>query len=56
MKFFKPMTLAEAREFARKLEDEKRRLYLIGDKSGGDFLKMALSDIYFFTDNLTKDY
>lgn len=56
MKFFKSMALAEAREFARKLENEKRRLYEIGDKNGGDFLKAALADIYFFTDNLTKDY
>lgn len=56
MKFFKPMLLADAKDFARRLTDEKRRLYEIGDKSGGDFLKMLLDDIYFFTDNLTKDY
>lgn len=49
MKLFKPMT----KEEAIKLYNEIKEAYK-GQKSS--FASICLEDIYFFTDELTKDY
>ena len=43
---FKPMALAEAKEFYKKLKAE----------SPNTIVKIAMEDIWFFTDGLKKDY
>lgn len=44
---FKPMTLAEAKEFYEHLKVESK---------SNPVLAIAMDDIWFFTDGLTKDY
>ena len=48
MKIFKPMSLEEAKEFYEKLKTESKN----GPNS---LLKIAMDDIWFFTDGLTKN-
>jgi hypothetical protein len=57
MKIFKPMPLDEAKEFYEKLKEESNRLKEEG-KPPRDYtiLKIAMDDIWFFTDGLQKDY
>lgn len=57
MKIFKPMSLEEAKEFYEKLKEESNRLKEEG-KQPRDYtiLKIAMDDIWFFTDGLQKDY
>ena len=43
---FKPMTLAEAKEFYEKLKTEP----------SNTLISIAMNDILFFTDGLKKDY
>jgi hypothetical protein len=49
MKLFKPMSLEEAKEFYEKLKEESK-------KTSSTILKIAMDDIWFFTDGLQKDY
>ena len=49
MKIFKPMSLEEAKEFYEKLKEESK-------KTSSAILKIAMEDIWFFTDGLQKDY
>lgn len=49
MKIFKPMSLEEAKEFYNKLKEENK-------KAPCTILKIAMEDIWFFTDGLQKDY
>ena len=46
MRIFKPMTLTEAQEFYEKLKTEPP----------STIVKIAMDDIWFFTDGLTRDY
>ena len=46
MMIFKPMTLTEAKEFYEKLKTE----------APSAIVKIAMDDIWFFTDGLKKDY
>lgn len=43
---FKPMSITEAREFYTRLKTEKP----------SSLVKIAMEDVWFFTDGLTKDY
>lgn len=54
MKIFKDMPLNEAKDFYGKLEAEKIRL--ISENKDFSFIKIALENIYFFTDGLRQDY
>jgi hypothetical protein len=57
MKIFKPMSLEEAKEFYEKLKEESNRLKEEGKQpSGYTILKIAMDDIWFFTDGLQKNY
>lgn len=49
MKLFKPMSLEEAKEFYEKLKEESK-------KAPNTMLKIAMEDIWFFTDGLQKNY
>lgn len=49
MKIFNPMSLEEAKELYEKLKLESK-------KSNSRILKIAMDDIWFFTDGLTKNY
>lgn len=49
MKIFKPMSLKEAKEFYNKLKEESK-------KTPSTILKIAMDDIWFFTDGLQKNY
>ena len=49
MKIFKPMSLEESKEFYEKLKLESK-------KSNSSILKIAMDDIWFFTDGFKKDY
>jgi hypothetical protein len=49
MKLFKPMPIEEAKEFYEKLKEESK-------KTSSTILKIAMDDIWFFTDGLQKDY
>ena len=49
MKIFKPMSLEEAKEFYEKFKAESK-------KTPCAILKIAMEDIWFFTDGLQKDY
>ena len=49
MKLFKPMSLEEAKEFYENLKEES-------NKTSSTILKIAMDDIWFFTDGLQKDY
>lgn len=49
MKIFKPMSLEEAKEFYKQLKEESK-------KAPNAMLKIAMEDIWFFTDGLQKDY
>lgn len=49
MKIFKPMSLEEAKEFYNKLKEESR-------VAPSTILKIAMDDIWFFTDGLQRDY
>lgn len=49
MKIFKPMSLEEAKEFYEKLKTESKN-------APNSLLKIAMDDIWFFTDGLTKNY
>ena len=49
MKIFKPMSLEEAKELYEKLKEESK-----GAPSA--ILKIAMEDIWFFTDGLQKNY
>ena len=49
MKIFKSMSLEEAKEFYDKLKEESR-------KTPNTILKIAMDDIWFFTDGLQKNY
>lgn len=51
MMMFKPMSIKEAKEFYEKLKAEGKR---IGKYE--PILDIAMDDIWFFTDGLTKDY
>lgn len=51
MMLFKPMSLEEAKEFYNKLKEESKR---IGKSE--PILKIAMEDIWFFTDGLKIDY
>jgi hypothetical protein len=57
MKIFKPMSLEEAKEFYNKLKEESNRLKEEG-KQPRDYtiLKIAMDDVWFFTDGLQRDY
>jgi hypothetical protein len=57
MKIFKPMPLEEAKEFYERLKEECSRLKEEG-KSPRDYtvLRIAIDDIWFFTDGLQRDY
>lgn len=46
MKLFKPMSLEEARKFYEELRQIKNN----------HLVAIAMDDIYFFTNGLTKDY
>ena len=46
---FKHMSLKEAKEFYEKLKEESKRV-------SSTLLKIAMEDIWFFTDGLTMDY
>ena len=46
---FKPMSLDEAKEFYEQLKEESK-------KAPSTILKIAMEDIWFFTDGLQKDY
>ena len=46
MRIFKPMSLEEAKEFYEKLKKE----------APSAFVKIAMDDIWFFTDGLKRDY
>lgn len=48
---FKDMSLEEAKEFYKKLEEEGRRINVYVP-----ILAIAMDDIWFFTDGLTRDY
>jgi hypothetical protein len=49
MKIFKSMSLEEAKEFYEKLKEESKKM-------PNTILKIAMEDIWFFTDGLQKDY
>lgn len=49
MKIFKPMSLEEAKEFYEQLKEESK-------KAPSTILKIAMEDIWFFTDGLQKNY
>ena len=49
MKIFNPMPLEEAKEFYEQLKEESK-------KAPNTILKIAMDDIWFFTDGLQKDY
>lgn len=49
MKIFQPMSLEEAKEFYEKLKEESK-------KAPSTILKVAMDNIWFFTDGLQKDY
>lgn len=49
MKIFKYMSLKEAKEFYEKLKEESKKAPCV-------ILKIAMDDIWFFTDGLQKDY
>lgn len=49
MKIFKSMSLEEAKEFYNKLKEESK-------KTPCTILKIAMDDIWFFTDGLQRDY
>lgn len=49
MKIFKPMSLEEAKEFYEKLKEESKN-------TPCTILKIAMDDIWFFTDGLKRDY
>lgn len=51
MKLFKPMSLEEAKEFYEMLKAESKM-----QNAPNSLLKIAMEDIWFFTDELTKDY
>ena len=54
---FKPMSLEEAKEFYSRLESECERLKAEGkDRTATSLLRIAMDDIWFFTDGLTRDY
>jgi hypothetical protein len=57
MRIFKPMSLEEAKEFYKRLNEECDRLKEKG-KSPRDYtvLRIAIDDIWFFTDGLQRDY
>lgn len=57
MQIFKSMPLEEAKEFYKKLNEECDRLKKEG-KQPCDYtiLRIAIDDIWFFTDGLQKDY
>ena len=54
---FKPMSLEEAKEFYKRLNEECDRLKAEG-KPPSDYtiLGIAMDDIWFFTDRLQTDY
>ena len=49
MKIFKPMPLEEAKKFYEMLKAENKA-------KPSTLLRIAMNDIWFFTDELTKDY
>ena len=49
MKIFKSMSLEEAKEFYNKLKQESK-------ETPSTILKIAMEDIWFFTDGLQRDY
>ena len=49
MKIFRSMPLEEAKELYEKLKEESK-------KAPCAILKIAMDDIWFFTDGLQKDY
>lgn len=49
MKIFKPMSLEEAKEFYEMLKVESKARPNV-------LLEIAMDDIWFFTDGLTKNY
>lgn len=49
MKIFKPMPLEEAKKFYEMLKAENKA-------KPNPLLRIAMNDIWFFTDELTKDY
>lgn len=54
---FKPMSLEEAKEFYKKLNKECDRLKEEGaPPSSYTILRIAIDDIWFFTDGLQRDY
>ena len=54
MKMFQNMTLSQAKTFYAKILAEKQKLDLV--KQDSTILKMALDDIYKYTNGLTKNY
>lgn len=57
MKIFKAMSLEEAKEFYKKLKEESNRLKEEGKPpSDCTMLRIAIDDIWFFTDGLKRDY
>lgn len=54
MKIFKDMPLEEAKSFCDKLKAEKVRL--MNENKDFSFIKIALENIYFYTDGLKQDY
>jgi len=54
---FKSMSLEEAKDFYKRLNEECDRLKAEG-KPPSDYaiLRIAIDDIWFFTDGLQKDY
>ena len=57
MKIFKPMSLKEAKEFYERLNEECNRLKAEGEPPCTyTILRIAIDDIWFFTDGLQKDY
>ena len=51
MMIFKPMSLEEAKEFYERMREESKR---VGKRE--PLLAIAMDDIWFFTDGLTKPY
>lgn len=49
MRIFKSMPLEEAKEFYERLKEESK-------KNPSTILKIAMDDIWFFTDELQRDY
>jgi ClpP class serine protease len=49
MKIFKSMSLEEAKEFYEQLKEESK-------KAPSTILKIAMDDVWFFTDGLQRDY